>query len=123
MTYQAASGAGANNMRELLKQMGSAHASVRPCLMIRRAPSWTSTGRSPSMFAPMPTQGVFSAFRWHVRSSPGIDKQLENGQSKEEWKGQAETNKILGREGNPVPIDGTLRACRCYALSQPGAHH
>jgi aspartate-semialdehyde dehydrogenase len=37
---------------------------------------------------------------------PWIDVKLDNGQSKEEWKGQVETNKILGRSGNPVPIDG-----------------
>jgi aspartate-semialdehyde dehydrogenase len=49
---------------------------------------------------------------------PWIDKQLENGQSKEEWKGQAETNKILGRENNPIPIDGIcvrVGAMRCHS--------
>ena len=49
---------------------------------------------------------------------PYIDKQLESGQSKEEWKGQAETNKILGREKNPVPVDGIcvrIGAMRCHS--------
>jgi len=49
---------------------------------------------------------------------PWIDKELENGQSREEWKGQAETNKILGREANPVPIDGIcvrVGAMRCHS--------
>jgi aspartate-semialdehyde dehydrogenase len=49
---------------------------------------------------------------------PWIDKQLENGQSKEEWKGQAETNKILGRSDNPIPIDGIcvrIGAMRCHS--------
>jgi aspartate-semialdehyde dehydrogenase len=49
---------------------------------------------------------------------PWIDKQLENGQSKEEWKGQAETNKILGREDKPVPVDGLcvrIGAMRCHS--------
>ncbi|MCB1802577.1 MAG: aspartate-semialdehyde dehydrogenase, partial [Gammaproteobacteria bacterium] len=49
---------------------------------------------------------------------PWIDVALENGQSKEEWKGGAETNKILGRRGNPVPIDGTcvrIGAMRCHS--------
>jgi len=49
---------------------------------------------------------------------PWIDRQLENGQSREEWKGQAETNKILGREADPVPIDGIcvrVGAMRCHS--------
>ena len=49
---------------------------------------------------------------------PWIDKQLPSGQSKEEWKGQAETNKILGREGKPIPIDGLcvrIGAMRCHS--------
>jgi len=49
---------------------------------------------------------------------PWIDKQLENGQSKEEWKGQAETNKILGRSDQPIPIDGIcvrIGAMRCHS--------
>ncbi|MGD9393324.1 MAG: aspartate-semialdehyde dehydrogenase, partial [Chromatiales bacterium] len=49
---------------------------------------------------------------------PWIDVALENGQSKEEWKGSVETNKILGRSDNPVPIDGTcvrIGAMRCHS--------
>ena len=49
---------------------------------------------------------------------PWIDKELESGQSREEWKGQAETNKILGREANPVPVDGIcvrVGAMRCHS--------
>ena len=49
---------------------------------------------------------------------PWIDKDLGNGQSKEEWKGQAEGNKILGREANPIPIDGLcvrIGAMRCHS--------
>ncbi|MCC6347588.1 MAG: aspartate-semialdehyde dehydrogenase [Nitrospirales bacterium] len=118
MTYQAASGAGANNMRELLKQMGSAHGSVKGLL------------DDPSS-AILEIDGTVAE---HVRSDayprdffgvplacsliPWIDRQLENGQSREEWKGQAETNKILGREGNPVPIDGIcvrVGAMRCHS--------
>ncbi|MBZ0156526.1 MAG: aspartate-semialdehyde dehydrogenase [Alphaproteobacteria bacterium] len=118
MTYQAASGAGANNMRELLKQMGSAYGSVKGLL------------DDPSSAI----LEIDSSVAEHVRSDayprdffgvplacsliPWIDKQLENGQSREEWKGQAETNKILGREGNPVPIDGIcvrVGAMRCHS--------
>jgi aspartate-semialdehyde dehydrogenase len=49
---------------------------------------------------------------------PWIDKDLGNGQSKEEWKGMAETNKILGREANPLPLDGVcvrIGAMRCHS--------
>ncbi len=118
MTYQAASGAGANNMRELLKQMGSIHSSVKALLddpsgaileIDRKVAEQIRSDSYPREFFGVPLAG--SVIPW-------IDKQLENGQSKEEWKGQAETNKILGREGNPVPIDGTcvrIGAMRCHS--------
>jgi aspartate-semialdehyde dehydrogenase len=118
MTYQAASGAGANNMRELLKQMGSAHASVKTLLddpagaildIDRKVSEHVRSDAYPKEFFGVPL--ACSVIPW-------IDKQLENGQSKEEWKGQAETNKILGRENNPVPIDGTcvrVGAMRCHS--------
>src|SRR5687767_85215 len=49
---------------------------------------------------------------------PWIDKDMGNGQSREEWKGQAETNKILGRNGNAIPMDGVcvrVGAMRCHS--------
>jgi aspartate-semialdehyde dehydrogenase len=118
MTYQAASGAGANNMRELLKQMGSIHGAVKPLLddpagaileIDRKVAEHIRSDAYPREFFGVPLAG--SVIPW-------IDKQLENGQSKEEWKGQAETNKILGRESNPVPVDGTcvrVGAMRCHS--------
>ena len=118
MTYQAASGAGANNMRELIKQMGSIHGTVKPqlddpagaILEIDRAVSEHLRSETyPKEFFGVPLAG--SVIPW-------IDKQLDSGQSKEEWKGQAETNKILGRENNPIPIDGTcvrVGAMRCHS--------
>ncbi len=118
MTYQAASGAGANNMRELLKQMGSIHGQVKSQLddpagaildIDRKVSDHIRSDSYPKEFFGAPLAGSLI---------PWIDKQLENGQSKEEWKGQAETNKILGREGNPVPIDGTcvrVGAMRCHS--------
>jgi aspartate-semialdehyde dehydrogenase len=118
MTYQAASGAGANNMRELLKQMGSINSSVRDLLdtpssaileIDRKVAEHIRSDAYPKEFFGVPLAG--SVIPW-------IDRQLENGQSKEEWKGQAETNKILAREGNPVPIDGTcvrVGAMRCHS--------
>ncbi len=118
MTYQAASGAGANNMRELLKQMGSICGSVKPLLddpagaildIDRTVSEHIRSDAYPKEFFGVPLAG--SVIPW-------IDKQLDNGQSKEEWKGQAETNKILGRESNPIPIDGTcvrVGAMRCHS--------
>jgi aspartate-semialdehyde dehydrogenase len=118
MTYQAASGAGAQNMRELLQQMGEAHRVASELLSdpasaildIDREVAGTLRDESfPTSHIGVPLAGSLI---------PWIDKDLGNGQSKEEWKGQAETNKILGREVNPVPIDGLcvrIGAMRCHS--------
>jgi len=118
MTYQAASGAGANNMRELIKQMGTVHAAVQAKLndpasaildIDRTVADTIRSGSYPTEFFGVPLAGSLI---------PWIDKQLPNGQSKEEWKGQAETNKILGREDRPIPIDGLcvrIGAMRCHS--------
>jgi len=118
MTYQAASGAGAQNMRELISQMGSLHASVAgkladpksAILEIDRIIAETMRGDDlPKANFGHPLAGSLL---------PYIDKQWENGQSKEEWKGQAETNKILGRDSNPIPVDGLcvrIGAMRCHS--------
>jgi aspartate-semialdehyde dehydrogenase len=118
MTYQAASGAGANNMRELIRQMGRIHASVRdkvedPAAAIldidRTVAETIRSGSFPRENFGVPLAGSLI---------PWIDKQLPSGQSREEWKGQAETNKILGREANPIPIDGLcvrIGAMRCHS--------
>lgn len=116
MTYQAASGAGAQNMRELISQMGAIHGSVAgllddpssAILEIDRVVAETMRGSLPIDQFGAPLAGSLL---------PYIDKQLENGQSREEWKAQAETNKILG-SGNPVPIDGIcvrVGAMRCHS--------
>src|SRR3990167_3146672 len=118
MTYQAASGAGANNMRELLQQMGAAHASVKPLLdnpssaildIDRQVAETIRSARYPTEFFGVPLAGSLI---------PWIDKELPSGQSREEWKGQAETNKILGRSDKPVPVDGIcvrIGAMRCHS--------
>lgn len=118
MTYQAASGAGANNMRELLKQMGSIYGHVKPLLddpasaildIDRKVSEHICSDAYPKEFFGVPLAGSLI---------PWIDRELENGQSREEWKGQTETNKILGREDRPVPIDGTcvrIGAMRCHS--------
>jgi len=118
MTYQAASGAGAPNMRELLEQMGVAHASVAGLLRdpgsaildIDRAVTDCLRGDSlPKVQFGAPLAGSLI---------PWIDKDLGNGQSREEWKGSAETNKILGRSADPIPVEGIcvrIGAMRCHS--------
>jgi aspartate-semialdehyde dehydrogenase len=118
MTYQAASGGGAQHMRELLTQMGRLNAAVaselddsasaildidRKVLAAQRDP------QLPSDHFGVPLAGSLI---------PWIDSQLDNGMSREEWKGGAESNKILGRQQNPIPIDGLcvrVGAMRCHS--------
>lgn len=106
MTYQAASGAGAQNMRELLSQMGELRDGVAELLadpssaildIDRKVTETMRSDAFPTDHFGVPLGGSLIPF---------IDKQLDNGQSKEEWKAQSETNKILGRSDNPIPIDG-----------------
>jgi len=122
MTYQAASGAGAQNMRELLNQMGKAHFAARKMLadpasaildIDRTIAGTLRDSKFPTANFGVPLAGSLI---------PWIDKDLGNGQSKEEWKGGAETNKILGRHENsklkPIPIDGLcvrIGAMRCHS--------
>lgn len=116
MTYQAASGAGAQNMRELISQMGAIHKGVEPLLAdpasaildIDRQVADTMRGNLPIDNFGAPLAGSLL---------PYIDKQLDSGQSKEEWKAQAETNKILGSQ-SAIPVDGIcvrIGAMRCHS--------
>ncbi|WP_083340752.1 aspartate-semialdehyde dehydrogenase [Chromobacterium amazonense] len=118
MTYQAASGGGANHMRELLKGMGVIHAAVAgelatpssAILDIDRKVAQAIREDVPTEFFGAPLAGGLI---------PWIDKQLDNGQSKEEWKGQAEVNKILGT-ASVIPVDGLcvrIGAMRCHSLA------
>ena len=123
MTYQAASGAGAQNMRELISQMGALHAAVADdladpasaILEIDRkvADAMRSPGLPTDNFRGVPLAGSLI---------PWIDVPVEHGQSMEEWKGGAECNKILGRppfrSAGSIPIDGLcvrIGAMRCHS--------
>jgi aspartate-semialdehyde dehydrogenase len=119
MTYQAASGAGAQHMRELIAQMGAIHGAVadrlaNPSTSILDIDRGVADNQKASSF---PT----TQFGHPLAGSllPWIDKDLGNGQSKEEWKGMAECNKILGRAaGDVVPVDGLcvrIGAMRCHS--------
>src|SRR5512140_1441667 len=119
MTYQAASGAGAQNMRELLNQMGVAYNSVADLLADPKSAILEIDRRLAETLrsADMPTEHFGAPLAGSL--IPWIDKQLDNGQSKEEWKGQAEVNKILGNT-QVVPVDGLcvrIGAMRCHSLA------
>lgn len=106
MTYQAASGAGARNMRELLSQMGSLHASVKSLL---DDPASAILDIDRDVTAQLHSDD-YPKDNWGVPLAgsliPWLDAQLETGQTREEWKAEVETNKILGRSDRPIPIDG-----------------
>ena len=118
MTYQAASGAGAKNMRELISQMGHLRDVVaKPLadpqseiLAIDRAITESLNSDA------LPTDQFGHALAGSLL--PWIDRPLDNGQSREEWKAMAECNKILGLDDAPVPVDGTcvrIGAMRCHS--------
>ncbi|MBS4099563.1 MAG: aspartate-semialdehyde dehydrogenase [Sulfuricella sp.] len=118
MTYQAASGAGARNMRELIQQMGAVNGEVKALLddpasaileIDKKVAEFIRSDRYPVDAWPVPLAGSLI---------PWIDVQLESGQSKEEWKAQVECNKILGRSASQIPIDGLcvrIGAMRCHS--------
>ncbi|MDJ0777360.1 MAG: aspartate-semialdehyde dehydrogenase [Gammaproteobacteria bacterium] len=118
MTYQAASGGGARHMRELLAGMGSLHASVSDLLadpasaildIDRRVTDCMRASEFPHEQFGAPLAG--SLIAW-------IDSRLDNGQSREEWKGGVEANKILGLADGQLPIDGLcvrIGAMRCHS--------
>ncbi len=118
MTYQAASGGGAAAMTELVKQMGHLGDVARPTLadpasgileLDRKITSALRNGGLPKSDIGYPLAASLL---------PWIDKDLGNGQSREEWKAQAEGNKILGRSERPIPIDGIcvrVGAMRCHS--------
>ena len=118
MTYQAASGSGAQHMRELINQMGAIHSNVKakvedPATAIleidQQVSEFIRSADYPSEQFGVPLAGSLI---------PYIDSQLPSGQSREEWKAQAEANKILGIKGSEVPIDGIcvrVGAMRCHS--------
>ncbi|HEX7380783.1 MAG TPA: aspartate-semialdehyde dehydrogenase [Nevskiaceae bacterium] len=120
MTYQAASGAGAKNMRELLQQMGVL-AKAADGELADPAASILDIDRHVTRVQQAASFPVAN-FEVPLAGSviPYIDTQLDNHQSREEWKSQVEANKIFGRSSHPVPIDGIcvrVGSMRCHALA------
>ncbi len=120
MTYQAASGGGAQHMRELLAQFGTLNSAVRP-LLDDPASAILDIDRGVIAQQRALSSGQTRHFEVPLGGSliPWIDKDLGNGMSREEWKGGAETNKILGlAEGQAIPVDGLcvrIGAMRCHS--------
>mgnify|MGYP001036234794 CR=1 FL=1 len=118
MTYQAASGAGAANMRELLSQMGYLQSAVADELA---TPSSAILDVDRKVSEALRADAMPTDHFGHPLAGsllPWIDSKLENGQSREEWKAMAECNKILGLDAAPIPIDGTcvrIGAMRCHS--------
>jgi aspartate-semialdehyde dehydrogenase len=118
MTYQSASGAGAQNMRELLQQMGEVHLAAKELLenpdssildIDREVAGILRDERFPTEHFGVPLAGSLI---------PWIAEDMGDGMSKEEWKGGAETNKILGREQDPIPVESIcvrIGAMRCHS--------
>jgi len=123
MTYQAASGGGAQHMRELLTQYGSLNAEVRSLL---DDPKSAILEIDRKVVAKQRSLSAAETANFGVPLGgsliPWIDKDLGNGMSREEWKGMAETNKILGLgpgfDKQAVPVDGLcirVGAMRCHS--------
>lgn len=118
MTYQAASGSGAKHMRELITQMGDIY-DVSETLLKDPSSAILEIDR---VVAERLRDEAFPSDQFGVPLAgsliPWIDTQLPSGQSREEWKAGVETNKILGRQDSPVPIDGLcvrIGAMRCHS--------
>ena len=118
MTYQSASGAGAQHMRELIEQMGALHRSAAPMLadpaatildVDRAVGLGLADPKFPRTHFGVPLAGNLI---------PWIDKDLGTGQSREEWKAGVEANKILGTEAHPLIVEGIcvrVGAMRCHS--------
>jgi aspartate-semialdehyde dehydrogenase len=110
-------------MRELLLQMGTCTVRVAPLL---EDPGLGDPGDRPRVTEVMRSRGFpVENFGVPLAGSliPWIDPAGRTARAAKSGRAMAETNKILGRDDNPVPIDGTLRAHRCHALPQPGPDH
>ncbi len=118
MTYQAASGAGAAHMRELVEQMARIGQGAQRLL---EDPAASALDLDRAITEVLRSPGLPKSNLKHPLAAsllPWIDEDLGNGQSREEWKGQAETDKILARNGSAVPVDGVcvrVGAMRCHS--------
>ena len=118
MTYQAASGAGAAQMRELVQQMGHIGDVARPLIDDPAASALDIDLRVTAALRNGALPKAEIGYPLAASLLPWIDKDMGQGQSREEWKAQAEANKILGRSERPIPLDGIcvrVGAMRCHS--------
>ncbi len=118
MTYQAASGQGAAAMRDLVAQMAMIGDDAKALLEDPAASILDIDRRVTASIRSRKLPRESIGYPLAASLLPWIDEDLGNGQSREEWKGQAETNKILGRNGTAVPVDGVcvrVGAMRCHS--------
>lgn len=116
-TYQAASGSGANNMRELVRQMGQINDGVVDILDDRETGILGVDAKVAQIMRDESFATEFFGAPLAGSLIPFIDSQMDNGQSREEWKAQAEANKILSTS-SVIPIDGTcvrIGSMRCHS--------
>jgi len=117
MTYQAASGAGAQNMRELVAQMRFLGEGSASQLDAPKSSALDVEGRVAELLASpeLPTEHFGASLAASL--IPWIDRKVEGGRTREEWKADAEMNKILGN-AEPIPVDGTcvrVGVMRCHS--------
>lgn len=118
MTYQSASGAGAAAMEELMVQMKQLGDAALPSI---ENPSASAVQLERSVYAKLQDPSLpADNFGVPLAASliPWIDRAMPDGDTREEWKGMAETNKILGNIDRPIPIDGLcvrVGALRCHS--------
>lgn len=118
MTYQAASGAGANNMRELLIQNGQMYNSVKELLDDRQSDILEINKKVNNLLNSNELSSEYFGYPLAGNVLPWIDVAVNDGQTKEEWKGIAETNKILGLPPGTIKIDGIcvrVSSMRCHS--------
>ena len=117
MTYQSASGAGANNMKELIAQMAAIGKVTQDRV---NDPASTALEIDALVSQELRKESLPTEFFGAPLAAsliPWIDRAMESGQTREEWKGLVETNKILGNR-NPIPVDGIcvrVGAMRCHS--------
>jgi aspartate-semialdehyde dehydrogenase len=119
MTYQSASGGGAQHMRELLSQMGQIHGSVADLLADPRSPILEIDRQVAATMRDADFARAHIGVPLAGSLIPWIDKDLGNGMSREEWKGDAELNKMLGRSATRrIPVESLcvrVGAMRCHS--------
>ena len=117
-TYQAISGGGAKHMREMLQQMGEIYANAKELIDDPRSSILDIDANTIATLRSDDLEKSEIGYPLAGNLLPWIDKDLDSGTSREEWKGSVETNKIIGRQDAPIPIESTcirIGTMRCHS--------